>query len=611
MTIDQPLQATARRSDPLALTPLWLVVAWLASFFGTVKTVSLALTYFVLHRLVHAGPDFIWKVPLGLLLILAILALPIGIVRWLVRPLRGGTWPITLLGSIAGFDFGLNIPGIHPLAAAILGIGLGVQFARLTVHNPVLAGRWGRRTLFLFASLILLATTAVVGRQILEERRLAAALPPIDPEAPNVLLIILDTQRAMSMSAYGYEALTTPTLERLAASGVRFAQAYSTAPWTLPSHGSIMTGHWAHELSTAWDEPLDETYPTLAEELSRLGYVTGGFTANVLNTAVETGIARGFSHYEAHQYSVASALRSTQLGERLTTDRWVLALFGRYEEFGRKTAPHVSAEFLRWTDSRRDRPFFAFLNYFDAHDPYPAPAPFDSLFGVSRTRERPEMLQRQATGWTADQVAVQRKAYEASIAFVDHQLGLLFDELRARGRFDNTLIIVTSDHGEEFHEHGFMQHGNSLYRAAVHVPLIMSYQRQLPAGATVTAPVSLRALPVTIMDLLGAANRSRFPGQSLLPYVKATPPNPEPVLSWVDDLDTQPEWYPVHNGPVKSVCIGQHRYIVDARGREELYSINDPLEQHNLATDPAFADSLVAYRIVAAGMRRSPPSTSR
>ncbi len=583
-----------------------VLLLWLSLFCGLVTTAGLLVAKVGLHRFVHASPHIVWMAPVSYLAILTPVALLLSLagigVPWLTGP-RGFTG---IVGSLAGYGLALNAPGIHPLAAAVVGLGLGIQAARFAAGSPERFRRLTRLTLpVLFGVVALLTAAVVLQNRRLEQRRLGQ-LPAPDAGRPNVLLIVLDTQRAMSMSAYGYARPTTPNLERLAASGVRFDEAYSTAPWTLPSHASIMTGHWVHELSTDWSRPLDGTFPTLAEALDSLGYVTGGFTANVVNTSAESGIARGFTHYDDYPLFFSAILRSTNLGREITGSPRLLELFNRHSQFGRKAAPDVSSEFLAWLDHHEDRPFFAFLNYFDAHDPYPAPAPFDTLFGAPRNRERPDIAQLAWKVWTPEQVAVQRNAYEASIAFVDHQLGLLFEELQQRGRFDNTVVIVTADHGEEFYEHKLMRHGNSVYRASVNVPLILRYPPRLPAGTRVPEAVSLRDLPATVLDLAGAPDAARFPGRSLVDVLEdSSVASTQPVFIWLDGETTQPEWFPVHEGPLKSVLAGRLRYIVDRKGREELYQLNDTLEQHNLAADTAFAGAMASLREAAAGMARA------
>ncbi len=144
---------------------------------------------------------------------------------------------------------------------------------------------------------VLVLAISVFGRDWLKERR-ESSRPPPGSDAPNVLLIVLDTVRADRLSLYGYERSTTPNLKRLARQGIRFDAVRATAPWTLPSHASFFTGRWPHELGTRWGTPLDEAFPTLAEYLGANGYATAGFIGNRFLCSYETGLDRGFTHYE-------------------------------------------------------------------------------------------------------------------------------------------------------------------------------------------------------------------------------------------------------------------------------------------------------------------------
>ena len=148
------------------------------------------------------------------------------------------------------------------------------------------------------------------GGRAWSEYRASAALPPAPADARNVLLIVWDTVRAGNLSLHGYGRRTSPNLERLAGRGVRFDQAFATAPWTLPSHSSLFTGRWPHELTADWRSPLDETYPTLAEYLAAHGYDTAGFVANLDYCSRETGLSRGFAHYEDYPIELVGCLHA-------------------------------------------------------------------------------------------------------------------------------------------------------------------------------------------------------------------------------------------------------------------------------------------------------------
>ena len=170
--------------------------------------------------------------------------------------------------------------------------------------------------------LVLILAGWVVGGEWLAERREASRpLPPGDP--PNVLLITLDTVRADHLSLYGYGRPTSPVLERLARLGIRFDEARAPAPWTLPSHASMFTGRWHHELSVDWMTPLDKKYPTLAEYLGSRGYATAGFVANLFACSYDSGLSRGFTHYEDYILECLVPFRTAWLVDhlaRLTSD---------------------------------------------------------------------------------------------------------------------------------------------------------------------------------------------------------------------------------------------------------------------------------------------------
>jgi hypothetical protein len=214
-------------------------------------------------------------------------------------------------------------------------------------------------------------------------------------------------------------------------------------------------------------------------------------------------------------------------------------------------------------------------------------------------------------------------AYDGCIAYLDYQLGWLFDELRSRGALENTLVIITSDHGEEFGEHGVMGHGNSLYMPSVHVPLLILFPPYVPAGMRVREPASLRDIPATVADLAGLGGEHPFPGQSLARYWKgpcqpgeallaeaggagcacagrgpALPPAGQgPFLTEVNFARNLPPSYPVCKGDMKALVAGRYHYIRNGDGQEELYDFaKDPLERQDLAGSDAGRCVLERFR---------------
>ncbi len=486
---------------------------------------------------------------------------------------------------------------LHRVAMLVLAIGFGVQAARMIAANPDGFRRFTRRTTGWMAVLVVAIGVGVTGSMWWKERRLISALPSAQDGAPNVLLIILDTVRAASLGLYGYDRPTSPALDRFAMRGIIFDNAIATAPWTLPSHGSMFTGRFPHEMSADWQVPLDETYPTLAEVLAERGYLTAGFVANTFYGSYEHGLDRGFAHYEDYTVGLGQMLNSSSLGFLIFAGRpgfsanFFRGIIGNFEFLGRKKADDITGDVLSWLDENEDRPFFAFVNYFDAHWPYTPPAEFRRQFGVT---ERPLGLGRNARRRTGiDEAELRREdkpssydknAYDAAIASQDRELGELFDELERRRFLDNTLVIITSDHGEQLGEHGLFAHGNSLYMPLIHVPLVISFPGRVPEGRRVARFATLRSLPATVLDLVRARDEQRIPGTSLAAMWSDPAARGDPLLSEVRKGINTARHVPVTKGDMKSLIESAHHYIRNGDGREELYDLTtDPAELTDLA----------------------------
>jgi arylsulfatase A-like enzyme len=567
-----------------------------------------------------------WMIPAAHLAIFAAVAVPLAILA-AIAPRAGRR--LAALAGIALMAFAplSLVHGLHPAGAGLLAIGLAWRAA------PAAEARaWRLRRLRRVALPAMLGVVGLLGawsydREVLREGRLLAAMPAPPRGTPNVLLLVLDTVRADHLSLYGYARPTTPNLERLARRGVVFREARSAAPWTLPSHASLLTGRWPHELNVGEHAPLDRTFPTLAERLAAHGYATAGFVANTYFCNSWFGLARGFAHYEDYYaenllISPEEALRCTGVG------RWIIrragTVAGARPDATRtpKTAERINADLLRWLDANPGRRFFAFLNYMDAHDPYALPPGVAPRFGdPSPTAEDAETIRTwsqflhghamaPAGGPTDRERTLVRDAYDDCLAYLDDQLGRLFAELERRGRMDDTLVIVTSDHGEAFGEHGLYGHGVSLYRPELHVPLlIVGPKAGVPAGRDVAAPVSLRDIPATVVERLGLGARAdaTFPGRTLArgwePSLEGTSTAPDdPVIASVAIRERPrrrkvPGRAPAYNGPMASVIVDGRTYIRDAYRAEELYDVaGDPGETRNRAGEPGSRPALERAR---------------
>ena len=276
----------------------------------------------------------------------------------------------------------------------------------------------------------------------------------------------------------------------------------------------------------------------------------------------------------------------------------------------RRRAQHVNGALLDWTSRHADRPFFAVVNHFDAHEPYLPPEPFNLAFSTTQPRY-----------WFADEepflsvevLSELKDAYDSSIRYLDHELSRLLRSLEESGELENTLIILTSDHGEEFGEHGVEHfgHARSAYAASLLVPLVVVYPPGIAQGVRVRDPVSIRDIPATVMDVLGAADSHPFPGISLARYANGTVTDrerAEPRLSTVAKHpwgDEDSKW-PAASSDLFSIVDGDLHYIVHGKGEELLYDLStDVFEQRNLVDSAELAPKLARLRFVLDSMVRS------
>jgi len=481
-------------------------------------------------------------------------------------------------------------PRLYDVAVLLIAVGVMVQGTRLLRPREAAAARLFRRAAPALVLVVGLLGAGVTLRERWLERRGLAALPA-PSSSVNVLLLVLDTVRALDLGVYGLDRPTTPGLARLAADGVVFDWAFSTSSWTLPSHASLFTGKPAHELSANWTRPLDRAVPTVAEALRAEGYLTAGFIANLLFVSRDWGLGRGFNHYEDHPITPGELLVSSALGFKLQSIRPLRRALGLHEMPGRKSAARLNRDFLAWLDAQPgDRPFFAFINYYDAHQPYLPPAAWDRRFATSSQPRAHfydyrlhEVGYEREHQFTAAEYRREREAYQASIAYLDGELDRLFSDLEQRGVLDRTLVIVTSDHGEHFGEFGLTGHGNSLYTQVTQVPLILRYPAVIPRNRRVGAPATIGDVPATILELTGAAGRASLPGTSLGRYWGERPPaDTAPVLTSVQ---------PPNKDLFRAIVSGSHHLVVQAgAGDGGLFDLTrDPQEEHSLADDPTLA----------------------
>jgi arylsulfatase A-like enzyme len=456
--------------------------------------------------------------------------------------------------------------------------------------RPLAAGRLRHRVIGTSAVVALAALViAVFG---FSTSRTAAS------RSPNVILISIDTLRADHLGAYGYARDTSANLDALARDGVLFAHAFAQAPWTLPSHASMLTGlgplaHGAVDL----DDVLTDAHETLAERLARRGYDTAAFVGGNSSSFIGAGrrLDQGFGFYRHYPHPrpgwgglIARRVDHARL-------KWIDRHVGN--------AQAEIASTLRWIETRAHEPFFVFLHMFDVHSktvrlPYEAPAPFRERFcsgavgsgfdgcapgGPCASAYLHQVWSGALPAPSAAAIDRMQCLYDGGIAFVDHELGRLFDELRRLGLWENTLVVVTADHGEAFFEHGVPDH-TELYDEVLHVPLILhgpgipKGQRNLGLARTVDIAPTLVAI---------AGDTARFgEGRSLLPAL-ANPPLAGDGGE-IADLAVNK-----HRGDSVSLRKGQWKYVVHAPTEDPRAAPRPPEELFDLASDPRERTNLV------------------
>jgi arylsulfatase A-like enzyme len=555
------------------------VGACAALFAGLVLVAIAAFRRIVLHQLTFASLDAAWMAPLGTLAVFLVPATLIAAATALVPRLVPPRLVFVLFSFLAVLSVLLPFKQFHPAASITLALGAAWRLSAGLASRNGRAMRWARRGVLGMGGVVAALAAVVLVALPTASARALARLPAAPSGAPNILLLVLDTVRGEELGLYGYSQPTSPRIDEFAARGAVFDRAIAPSAWTLASHASMFTGRRPGELSARWWTPLDRSNQTLAEVLRDYGYRTAGFAANFYYTGVESGVARGFLHYEDLVRTWRQVLWSTSLAQmpllrdlarsRSRDSVWAalsrheIRVAGRTTSRDHKTAERVTSDLLRWLDRQERGPFFAFINYFDAHDRRePLEAGFDHFGSGDRAR------------------------YDGFLARTDHAIGNLLDELARRGVLDNTIVVITSDHGDLFGEHGIWGHGNGLHMPALWVPLIVVYPRGIPAGVRVADPVSLQDIAATLVDLAGVASTAVLPGTSLTAYWRAGG-GAQPartVFSEVEKFKDPRSPGPAQLGPMRSLIDANWHYILNGDGSEELFAWpRDPAELENLA----------------------------
>ncbi|MGH9339828.1 MAG: sulfatase family protein [Acidobacteriota bacterium] len=398
---------------------------------------------------------------------------------------------------------------------------------------------------------------------------------------PNVLLIVMDAVRADHLSPYGYARKTSPTLDRVAAEGVLYESAISAAPWTLPSTASLFTGRYARDHGvSSMKLKLQPSQVTIAELLREAGYQTVGFSGNAFVGEV-WGLAQGFDEF----FDVWRGLSESRVDDGAeATNEWI----------------------SDWLETSRDtdRPFFMFAMYFEPHFPYSPPRPYSTRFlpdgadpeQVARLRswkhprEVGYVLKAPGMEVTEREFEILKSQYDGEISYLDSRIGELLADFKTRGILDNTIVVITSDHGEHFGEHSLMDHKMSLYEEVIRTPLIIRYPPALSAGVRVRQQVQNVSILPTVLSLAGLKcpdnlNSPPLPirgGQAGQRYAFSEFERPAMFLDVMKEAFPQADPSPFDRA-LKAVRTERYKFIWSSDLKHELYDLKrDPREQNNL-----------------------------
>ena len=468
---------------------------------------------------------------------------------------------------------------------------------------------------------------------------------------PNIILIVMDTVRADHLSSYGYYRNTSPNIDKIAEQGVLFENAFSTATWSPPSHASIFTGKYpSYHKTLGSNVYLEGDNTTLAKILEANGYSTIGVT-NCSLVGLGTGFERGFQTFvEPRTYTRflpkelhRKASTVSMLLELLVHDpkEFVKTMVFGPDQYNTRTNEIIKG-FIKSKQASK-KPFFLFVNYFNCHAPYDPPRPFKERFCndfseprlfimefvleriLGKTLERigngnlDIMKLKYITGassearfsYMAKELQISEKEweiaqswYDGEIAYLDHCIGELVDFVHNEGLFDNTVLVITADHGENFGQHGLAGHHFRLYDSVLHVPLIMSCPSLIPKRKRLPEIVATIDILPTVMSLCNLSVKDEIQGKNLDPFEERKIHDfvcaecGESVTEWAlsfglrgsrvrsgrqDSISSK-----VRSIDMGSKCIrnGEFKYILSADGREELYDmLDDPTEENNIINE--------------------------
>lgn len=355
------------------------------------------------------------------------------------------------------------------------------------------------------------------------------------PRGPNVLLISIDTLRADHLGCYGYGRETSPAIDRIAREGALFEQHVSSSSWTLPTHAALFTGIYdSGHGCTDVDKALEPRFETIAERFQANGYATAGFFAGpFLHPAF--GFGQGFDLY-ADCTSYGATVDAAK------PEDWAKDGAANKASHQDVANPRTFDAFQRWFVAHEDQPFFAFLHLWDVHYDFTPPPPYDEMFDPGYTGwvtgENFFFDERIGPGMAKRDLEHLIALYDGEIAWTDTYVAKVRAELERAGVLEDTVIVITSDHGTEFFEHGWKGHRTTLYDEVVHVPLVVRYPKSIPAGVRVAAQTRSVDVAPTILALCDLGELRDVSGESLVPVLSDPARRAGPGARAISELDS-------------------------------------------------------------------------
>lgn len=434
---------------------------------------------------------------------------------------------------------------------------------------------------------------------------------------PNILLIVLDAARADHFSCYGYYRNTTPNIDKIASEGILYENTTSTSCWTLESIASIFTGFLPSKHKANWSTlKLKESIFTLPEYLKENGYVTFCISNNEAFFSRKNGLAKGFDYFKEVKFLFSPEEANSKIKiflnvayEKIFYTRYKFdianygkgnfwktlykkILLGRYH-IGATETNFRFKNFVKKIKSN-NYPFFALLHYIDPHLPYRPPGRFEKLFTTQYAPQEIKKVNHDALKFLSGQIKMSERdfeilkaLYDGELAYVDNKVGEIYNFLKKEKILDNTILIITSDHGENIGDHGLMDHRYCLYESVLKVPLIIRYPEVFKPQTRITSLTQNFDIFPTLEEIIGKKSGFKFDAISLFEREKKSEETnsvfaeylvPEPVKDEKIRKLMSKYFY-----SIKAIRKGKYKLIWKSNGEKELYNlVDDPTENKNI-----------------------------